>query len=813
MSDGEANGKPVAIPPDFDRIPAYFRDRNQWVLWRFDLIGGRWTKVPFTVKGYRAMTNQPATWTDFAAVRLAYASGKWDGIGYCRSGREMFFDLDGCFNADGTFAVWNWGDKRGPQPDQIVALLENSCYIERSVSGLGLHAIGIGQGAIPSSTQRDVPGAEHAGYALYAGSRFFTFTGSSWFEGDLENDCLPAAQKILEMFEAKPAEPVVSGPGEAQQAVPDTPLVPDEKRPLPQLVPDAPLSDSEVLTLILRDRKAGPLFSSSNGEGLGILDSSPSGLDFHLCQRLAFYCQGNQSQIDGLFRRSALYANPERAEKWDSPRNDSTYGAETIRKATEITSEFYKRRPKRGTKAASSSAAPDAPPDSPGEPPPEKRDEPASDGFPMTDLGNAQRFQRRYGETIRYLAPAKAWHIWDGKCWRRDESLTIEHLAGEMAQSLWRSDSAELRKWGAASQGERKLKATVNLARSFTELQIAADQLDSHPWLLNCTNGTLDLRTGQLREHRMEDYLTHVINCDYDPLAHSAKWISFLESALPDREIREFLQRSIGYSLTGSTREECCFLLTGEGRNGKGTMLLSIGEVLGRFLTATASFATFVRTNREHSGEIANMRGKRLIVAQEASSGSTFSESILKGLTGGDRVSGRRLYENQMDFLMQGKIWLVTNILPEVRDFSTGFWSRLFVIEFPVSFAGNENKNLKAELGAQDVQRAILAWAVEGCMRWLEEGLAPPEAVRIATAEYREESDLLGKFLIEQCEQHSELTAQSRPLYAAYSTYCEGANERPMTETAFGRAMKAKGWRKRHTNHGAEWLGLQTRKV
>lgn len=805
MAQENASLKPKMLPPQFGKIPEYFRNRQQWVVWKQELVNGRWTKVPYTPFGTKAMTNQPATWSTFAQVEAEYlsAKGKWDGIGYCRTGREMLFDLDGCTLPDGTFVRWDWGTDAngnpnpGPQPEEIVSRLENFCYLERSVSGTGMHGIGIGHGALPKSFQRNVPGESHAGYACYCASRFFTFTGESVYEGDLELDAMEPAAAIAAMFDsASPAsmnQTAVDGLGVDSPQVEAQPVA-DVLRP--QLVPDLPLADWEVVQIGMRDRKFATLWSGS-WLGIGLKDESNSGADAALCQRLAFLTGKNPSQMDRVYRMSALYALPDRADKWESARGDGTYGSNTIDFAISITTDVYKRKAKRESKAAPRDE--DAPPPKP---------DIASDGFAWTDLGNAMRFEAAYRDELRYLAPAKAWYAWTGTHWQRLEGPQIDPYANRIAQRMAHSPDANLRKHGIASQSHDKLRAMVNRAAGL-DFQISADEFDSHPWLLNCLNGTLDLRTGELREHRREDFITHVVNADYKPEARSRIWDEFLASTLPDEEIRNFAQRAAGYTLTGSTKAEVCFLCVGEGRNGKGVFLMALGETLGT-LGTTTNFQTFTRSHRDNTGDIADMRGRRLVVAQEASSGAVFSESVLKGLTGGDTVSAKRLYENPITFLPQMKIWLVTNHLPEVRDASQGFWSRMLIVPFTQNFAGKENQSLKTDLRTPEARMAILAWMVEGTRRWLEEGILPPQDVTKAITEYREETDYFQRWLDDQCEQDPEYTAKSRDLYRAYAAYCEDLNERPVTETAFGRRLRLAGFSKTRTKRGFVYNGLQS---
>jgi putative DNA primase/helicase len=265
-----------------------------------------------------------------------------------------------------------------------------------------------------------------------------------------------------------------------------------------------------------------------------------------------------------------------------------------------------------------------------------------------------------------------------------------------------------------------------------------------------------------------------------------------------------------GYSLTADTREECLFLLHGTGRNGKGTYLKLLAAILGEY-AGTADFSTFVATrdDRAPRDDVANMHGKRFIAAQESREGAALAESLIKWLTGGDAVRARRLYENSWEFDPTHKLWLATNHKPIIRGTDPAIWSRIRLIPFDVSFEGKEDRTLKTAL--MDELPGILAWAIEGCLRWQEEGLPLSASVEKATREYRDESDQLGRFIEERCIVGEFVSVLGRVLYSSYKTWAHDAGEPDLTETAFGRRMTEKGFQKRHTDRGKSYSGIALR--
>jgi putative DNA primase/helicase len=295
--------------------------------------------------------------------------------------------------------------------------------------------------------------------------------------------------------------------------------------------------------------------------------------------------------------------------------------------------------------------------------------------FKLTDYGNAERLVARHGKDLRYCHLTKQWLVWDGTRWMPDATAEAERLAKDTVRSIYgeagemalAEERKAVAKWAERSEKNSQIQAMMALARSEPEVPVLPAQFDVNAWLLNVKNGTIDLRTGELRPHCREDLLTKLAPVVYDPDARCPRWMKFLNEVFePHTDLIPFMQRAVGYAFTGDTREECLFLLHGGGRNGKGTFIRTLMTMMGDYAGA-ADFSTFISTRADEGrprDDIADMRGKRFISAQESKRGAVFAESVVKGITGGDIVRARRLYENAIEFLPVHKIFLATNDKP-----------------------------------------------------------------------------------------------------------------------------------------------------
>ena len=418
--------------------------------------------------------------------------------------------------------------------------------------------------------------------------------------------------------------------------------------------------------------------------------------------------------------------------------------------------------------------------------------------LPMTETGNAEAFGLLFGDCFRYNWTAKEWLYWDGKRWAPDTTgeaeramlLAVRERGSAAFQIEEEVEQKKRIKWALSSENRRRLQASLEIAQSLCPFPIEAKDLDRDPWLLNVQNGTLDLRTGELRPHRQEDFITRILDYPYNPDAECPRWDEFLGEIFDwDGDLAYFVRKAVGYSLTGDVSEDVFFLLYGKGCNGKTTFLDTLRTILGPY-ALQAEFSTFLteRTREAPSPGIARLAGARFVVAIEVPEGKRLAEAVLKSLTGGDTLVARFLYQKTyFEFRPQHKLWLAANHRPVIRDFSPAMWRRIRLVPFEVSFLGREDPRLQEKLLSE--AEGILAWAVRGCLEWQGESLEPPKAVQAATEEYYLEQDQLGRFLRACCEEDPSATCPASDLYEAYEEWCERSAEEPMSKNAFGRQM------------------------
>lgn len=428
--------------------------------------------------------------------------------------------------------------------------------------------------------------------------------------------------------------------------------------------------------------------------------------------------------------------------------------------------------------------------------------------FERTDVGNAERFVARHGENVRWVPAWRCWIIWDEMRWARDETLEVQRLAKETVRSM-RHDVAkaterdvkrDLATWMTRSAAKSKLDAMLAVAMSEPGVAITTAQLDADPWKLACQNGVIDLRTGALGPHARTDLITKLVPTHYDIDAECPRWLAFLDRVLAgDAELIGFIQRALGYSLTGLTTERALFFLYGHGRNGKSKFLEVVRALMAGY-SNNADFRTFLeRKGDGPRNDIARLFGARVVVSNEMGEGKRLSEDVVKSLTGDQEVTVRFLFSEEFDFKPQFKLWLAANHRPVIRGTDEAIWDRVRLIPFTVRITDEEKDDALLEKLVAELP-GILAWCVGGCVLWQRDGLGWPSAVRIATDAYRRDSDTLGAFLEDRCEEHDRYQESSTALYESYTDWCKSGGEFQMTLSKFGNSLTERGMHSIKTN-------------
>jgi putative DNA primase/helicase len=422
------------------------------------------------------------------------------------------------------------------------------------------------------------------------------------------------------------------------------------------------------------------------------------------------------------------------------------------------------------------------------------------------DLANARRLVSAYGDRLRYVVPWRKWLCWDGARWAPDDTGQAVRYAKQVADTLPRNA-----KGGGPSRTQTAagIAAMLTLAGTEPGIALAPGSLDADPYLLNTTTGTVDLRTGQLRAHEPADLLTKICGAGYRPDAAAPGFDAFLERVQPDPAMRDFLARLFGHALLGKVIEHVLAILYGIGANGKTTFVEAVTTVLGDYARPVDPGLLIDRGDVHPTGTAA-LLGLRLAVTHETDEGRRLAEGTVKRLTGGDKITARRMREDFWDFEPSHSIVMHTNHKPIVRGTDEGIWRRLRFVPFPVVIPADERDGKLPERLVTEAD-GILAWLIAGFRQWQDRGLAEPEQVTEATSAFRGESDMLGLFLSERCRTDAGPMShvQSSTLFAAWVGWCKRENVEPGTQTMFSRMMTDRGYDKKKDGTGRiVWTGI-----
>ena len=442
------------------------------------------------------------------------------------------------------------------------------------------------------------------------------------------------------------------------------------------------------------------------------------------------------------------------------------------------------------------------------------------DSFKLTDVGNAERFAAMFREDVRYCAVYKKWFVWNGKFWEQDNGTIIEYAIHcvrsiyTYADLLPEGDQRKaLIQHALRSENGNKIKLLVSLAAGLKDLAITPEEWDANPWLLNCQNGTIDLKTGQLRPFSKTDFITRICSAPYDEHCPTPLWNQLLDTVMSGKKIMiEYLQRAFGYSLTGDISEQAMFVLHGTGSNGKSTLLNIFSAVMNTYAQSSSSEAFMQKKSESVNNDIARLKGARFVTAIEMEENKRLAESLIKSMTGGDKLVTRFLYGEYFEYIPQFKVFLAVNHKPIIRDTTNSIWRRIKIIGFENTITEANRDRHFAEKILEKEKPGILAWAVQGCLRWQNEKLNDPPEVRRAVGDYRDEMDSFKNFFEECCEEAPNGKVSNKLLRAAYDEWCRDNGEYAMTQRPFSQKLLERGFTKKrcHTGH-YEWTGFRLR--
>ncbi len=760
--------RPKVGPPLFEHVPAELKNLPQWVLWRFDWNKHtkQWAKVPYDAHTLgKAKSDDPSTWASFDSIQTIYVEGKggFDGIGF------VFFvgypycgvDFDNCLK----------GNQINDVAREWVERFDS--YTEKSVSQTGLHIICKGMVG---------KGMKVGDFEIYSSGRYFTFSGNV------------GKRKVIES---------------RQSVIDDFKNFLRPEKPKNELQADFQQPGKEQKTAVSLHDRLEKAFKSQNGPKIRALHDgnisgypSPSEADLAYCSLAAFWTGGDASVLDQMYRTSRLMR-----DKWE--RED--YRNETISKALGSCLEFYDF-----SRNGNGHHAIDVNRQSPLCSADHVVKKTTLEEERATDLGNARRLVRLHQPDLRYCYDFKKWLVWDKRRWRVDSTGGAVRRAKATVQSIYKEvhdapddQRKQLASWAIRSESDRGIQAMLSLTQSEPGIPVLADQLDVDSMLLNCRNGTLDLRTGKLNKHERGNYITKVIEVDYDPKAACPQWDDFLDRIMAGNvHLTDFLRQAVGYSLTGDVSERILFILYGTGANGKSVFVETLTALLGDYATRTPTSTLMVKRDASIPNDVARLKGTRFVHACESEEGKRLAESEIKDLTGGDTISARYMRAEWFDFKPEFKLWLRTNHKPVVRGTDEAIWDRLKLIPFSVRIEKHEqDKGLSKKLLAE--LPGILAWAVRGCLEWQRDGLGVPNEVTTATEGYRTEMDSFAGFVEECCVTGDGQWVASKTLRECYESWGSDRGDRWLLGgRAFTDRLKALRCAPQTVNRVRGWRGI-----
>jgi putative DNA primase/helicase len=434
--------------------------------------------------------------------------------------------------------------------------------------------------------------------------------------------------------------------------------------------------------------------------------------------------------------------------------------------------------------------------------------------FDQNDAGNSARLIATHGDDMRYCHDMRRWLVWNGSKWVIDRSQTVYMWAKETMNAYHREalerGVKDHENFARRSLDSHRIRSLVELTQC--ERHVTPEQLDSQLDLINCLNGTINLRTGELQSHNRKDFFTHQSPYKFDPTAPRDEWIKFLLWAMQgSRPMVDYLQVALGYSMTGYAVERLVMCCHGGGANGKTTMLSTIKKVLGADYAISINIESLMSRFETNNGlaDLARLRGKRFVTTSETEQGQRFAEGRLKRITQGQgEIVAARKYENPISFSESHTLWLDGNHRPEVRGTDNAIWDRLVLIPFDATVSTQDQDKFLGDKLMLEAE-GILAWMVQGAVKWFADGRIgkPPEIERACNA-WRSESDPISRFIAECCTLSEESECRSAALFHAYGEWCLQNGERPLSQKNFSGKLKARGIESRRVTQGVRLMGI-----
>ena len=774
----------------YEKIPLELKQLPHWVGWKYMQHPGEdhKRKVPINaMDGQPAKSNDPTTWCDFDTACRGKERFGLDGIGFMFSGDGIFgIDIDHCYDPE--------TQELDPAAAEIIETVQS--YTELSPSGTGIHILC--KGALPEGRKR------RGAVEMYSTLRYFTVTGNQF---GLEYPFSDCTERVAVMHRKYLGEEE-NAAGAQKAALP----MPTGRGT------NADMSVDAILRRMFDSKHGQKLQDLYNGswERYGIGDGSQSSADQAFCNTLAFWCRCDAALMDAIFRRSGLYR-----QKWDKRRGAKTYGQITIDRAIKDCRDIWEPQER------VQHPVPAVPP------PPQNtsNDVPAIENatvgetgqrryYTYDDTGNALRFRDANAGLIHYNHVDGCWIYWDGVRWASDENGEIKRRADKMLADMAK-DLKEMqddpaynayKKHLSRSRSHRGKEGFIAEARHLEGVPVLPSEMDRAGNAFNVRNCLISLKTGKTAEHDKKYMISKLAPVAYDENAKCPRWDRFIEEiTCGDKSLQLYLQRMIGYCMTAYTKEQCMFFLYGNGSNGKSVFVDTIAYMLGEYAASCQPETVMMRDrNNTARGDLARLKGARMVVTSEPNDGCRLDEGIVKQMTGGteNKLTARFLYGREFEFSPEFKIVMSTNYKPVIKGTDNGIWRRVRLIPFTAEFT-KENRDPQLTEKLRRELPGILNWAIAGAVGWCKEGLPPCAIIDEAGQEYRSEMDRVQQFL-DDCTTRSESSStQASTLYKCYKAWCSEQGDRfPVGSTKFFMELKRR-FKSRKTEAYNEYIGIK----
>lgn len=798
----------------YSNIPQELKSLKRWVGYRVEkLADGKTTKRPYNaLSGSMARVNDSLTWSTFSLAISGCVKYNYDGIGFVLGDGIFGVDLD---NHDEVT-----GDEFKKLANEFVSKLDS--YTEWSQSGKGIHIIC--KGKLPEGSRRK------GCVEMYDVNRFFVFTGNTIRNKPIQD----REEEIKPLWEKYVFTPVTEFKHNSQYSRSDNVMYETLK-----------LSDEEVLSTVAASRQSDMFFRYFDNGDTSLQGGDASKADLAFCNMLAFWCNKDIQQMDRIFRNSGLMR-----PKWDEYRGARTYGQMTLEIACNSVGETYTKtklvdKVNIGNKTKTETVKlPIAEADNGSEveyiPSLDENGEPIFrikkiyGSYPYSDTGNAMKFYDYFGDLFHYNVTDKVFMFWTGKTWIKDTKQIIRKYANKLIEIMKDDDDAlsdkiqdliaagridEAKKMDTILQMSRKNTARVSNKsgkdamlsefQTLKDIPIESSAFDSDDYLLNTDSGIVNLRTGEIGPFDKMKLMSKNTNTKVS-FERSEVWEKFLLSVFDNgnesetKEIIDSLQTCLGYSLTGSTREQVMFLLHGSGSNGKSTLTEAIANILGSYGTSIES-SVLVQPSKAQSSSaiysIAKLQYARFVETGETDDGGKLNESRIKILTGSDKISAQFKFGNEFEFYPKFKIWMSTNNLPNVRGNDYGIWRRIFLFTFRNTFADEQkDKSLPDKLKLDSDK--ILGWCIKGYLRYQElNGLIKPKQIISDIEAFKKKNDLVSQFIDKRCVIDPRSHIECTQMYEEYKVWANNNSEFVKKESQFSAELIAKDGITMHKNN------------